>query len=200
MALFTPIVLAVLAVPAVSAAWLVLDIVSSWSTASGNPDAALVPEEGHDMNSENRFDLLRLLQIMCIAAVIGLTAFTLYGMFYFPSFLGRMGAVAVLVLITAYLMPPCVDMVGRMGGTLSPQYADTLLRAHLADARANSKEEAALAALGLKPPATWSEIRTRYKELAKRLHPDANGGDPKSEERLKQVNQAYGTLKAAHNA
>ena len=60
-----------------------------------------------------------------------------------------------------------------------------------------SKEEAALAVLELVPPVTWAEIRTRYKALVKRLHPDANGGDTSAEEQLKLVNQAYGTLKAA---
>ncbi|MES1151583.1 MAG: J domain-containing protein, partial [Dongia sp.] len=59
-----------------------------------------------------------------------------------------------------------------------------------------SKEEAALAVLDLAPPVSWSEIRARYKDLVKRLHPDANGGDKSAEEQLKLVNQAYGTLKA----
>ena len=63
--------------------------------------------------------------------------------------------------------------------------------------RVASKEEAALAVLELVPPVTWTEIRARYKDLVKRLHPDANGGDKSAEEQLKLVNLAYGTLKAA---
>ncbi|HVO13870.1 MAG TPA: DnaJ domain-containing protein [Alphaproteobacteria bacterium] len=47
----------------------------------------------------------------------------------------------------------------------------------------------------LKPGVTWDEVKARYKGLAKQLHPDANGGDKLAEERLKLVNQAYGTLK-----
>jgi curved DNA-binding protein CbpA len=39
-------------------------------------------------------------------------------------------------------------------------------------------------------------IKTRYKELAKRHHPDANGGDRSSEERLKVINLAYATLRS----
>ena len=43
------------------------------------------------------------------------------------------------------------------------------------------------------PPA----IKARYKTLVKRHHPDANGGDRSSEERLRHVIQAYGVLKGA---
>lgn len=60
-----------------------------------------------------------------------------------------------------------------------------------------SKEMQALAILDLKPPVNFDEIKARYKMLVKRLHPDANGGDKSAEERLKLVNQAYSTLKAA---
>jgi curved DNA-binding protein CbpA len=35
----------------------------------------------------------------------------------------------------------------------------------------------------------------RYKTLAKTLHPDANGGDKRAEDRLKSVNHAYTTLR-----
>jgi len=42
-----------------------------------------------------------------------------------------------------------------------------------------------------------SEIKARYKALVKRLHPDANGGDRSSEDRLRQIIQAYHYLKSA---
>jgi hypothetical protein len=45
--------------------------------------------------------------------------------------------------------------------------------------------------------ATLNEIKARYKELVKRFHPDANGGDRGAEERLKQVIKAYGVLRAS---
>lgn len=45
--------------------------------------------------------------------------------------------------------------------------------------------------------ATLIEIKARYKELVKRFHPDANGGDRGAEERLKQVIRAYGVIKAS---
>lgn len=52
-----------------------------------------------------------------------------------------------------------------------------------------------LAALGLSWPTTLDAVKTRYKELAKRHHPDANGGDRTAEERLKTINLAYATLR-----
>ena len=55
----------------------------------------------------------------------------------------------------------------------------------------------AFEALGLEPSATLNEIKARYKELVKRFHPDANGGDRGAEERLKQVIKAYGVLRAS---
>jgi hypothetical protein len=55
----------------------------------------------------------------------------------------------------------------------------------------------ALETLNLDASATLHEIKARYKELVKRFHPDANGGDRGAEERLKQVIKAYGVLKAA---
>ncbi|MCC2111742.1 MAG: DnaJ domain-containing protein [Hyphomicrobiales bacterium] len=45
--------------------------------------------------------------------------------------------------------------------------------------------------------ATGPEIKARYKELLKRFHPDANGGDRSSEDRLREIIQAYKQLKSA---
>jgi DnaJ-like protein len=58
-----------------------------------------------------------------------------------------------------------------------------------------TEDQRALAVLDLAPPVNKDQVRIRYKELVKRLHPDANGGDKKAEERLKLVNDAYSTLK-----
>jgi hypothetical protein len=55
----------------------------------------------------------------------------------------------------------------------------------------------ALDTLHLTHSATLIEIKARYKELVKRFHPDANGGDRGAEERLKQVIKAYGVLRAS---
>ncbi|MCK6450632.1 MAG: J domain-containing protein [Alphaproteobacteria bacterium] len=53
----------------------------------------------------------------------------------------------------------------------------------------------ALAVLDLDPPVDFPTIKARYKELAKRHHPDANGGDKAAEERLKVINEAYTVLR-----
>ena len=55
----------------------------------------------------------------------------------------------------------------------------------------------ALDVLDLEADASLHQIKARYKELVKRFHPDANGGDRGSEERLKRVIQAYGVLRAS---
>ena len=56
-----------------------------------------------------------------------------------------------------------------------------------------------LSALGLDWPVTIDVLKTRYKELAKRHHPDANGGDRAAEERLKTINVAYAALRSHLN-
>jgi curved DNA-binding protein CbpA len=58
-------------------------------------------------------------------------------------------------------------------------------------------EAKALETLGLDGRAGAAEIKARYKELVKRHHPDANGGDRGSEERFREVLQAYRLLKQA---
>jgi curved DNA-binding protein CbpA len=58
-----------------------------------------------------------------------------------------------------------------------------------------TEEQKALAEMDLKEPVTFEDVKTRYKNLVKELHPDANGGDRDAEERLKVVNQAYAALK-----
>lgn len=62
----------------------------------------------------------------------------------------------------------------------------------------NTPEFEAMAVMGLEPPVTLDVIKVRYKELAKKYHPDLNGGCAKSEELLKQVNMAYTILKLAY--
>ena len=53
-----------------------------------------------------------------------------------------------------------------------------------------------LTTLGLHWPVTLDTVKTRYKELAKRHHPDANGGDRAAEEQLKTINLAYAAVRS----
>ncbi|MBL8580595.1 MAG: J domain-containing protein [Rhizobiaceae bacterium] len=63
--------------------------------------------------------------------------------------------------------------------------------------KAKPLEAKALETLGLDVKATGADIKARYKELVKRHHPDANGGDRGSEDRFRDVLQAYRVLKQA---
>jgi curved DNA-binding protein CbpA len=53
----------------------------------------------------------------------------------------------------------------------------------------------ALEKLGLDQTASKEEVRTRFKALAKRFHPDLNGGDRSMEEKLRSIIDAYNYLK-----
>ncbi|MCS6877988.1 MAG: DnaJ domain-containing protein [Geminicoccaceae bacterium] len=50
--------------------------------------------------------------------------------------------------------------------------------------------------LGLGPGFTLAELKRRFKELAKRYHPDLNDGDRSAEARLREVIEAYRYLLA----
>ena len=55
----------------------------------------------------------------------------------------------------------------------------------------------ALQTLGLDDQATADQVKTQYKTLVKRLHPDANGGSRANEDTLKAVIQAYDHLRTS---
>jgi DnaJ domain len=58
-------------------------------------------------------------------------------------------------------------------------------------------ERKAFHTLGLEINALRADIKTRFKELVKRHHPDANGGDRGSEDKLREIIQAYNYLKSS---
>ena len=64
--------------------------------------------------------------------------------------------------------------------SLRPIEKKSLDALHL-DANAHSKED----------------IKAKFKELVKLHHPDANGGDKRSEDKLREIIQAYNYLKQA---
>ncbi len=63
---------------------------------------------------------------------------------------------------------------------------------------AHTPEFEALAIMGLEPPITLPDIKKRYKDLAKKHHPDLNKGCKKSEDILKKINMAYTILKLSY--
>jgi hypothetical protein len=58
-------------------------------------------------------------------------------------------------------------------------------------------ERKSLQTLNLPDNATRVEIKARFKALVKIHHPDTNGGDPRSGDKLREVIQAYNYLKQA---
>jgi molecular chaperone DnaJ len=48
--------------------------------------------------------------------------------------------------------------------------------------------------LGVPKTATADEIKKSYRKLARKYHPDANKGEAKSEERFKEISEAYNVL------
>lgn len=56
----------------------------------------------------------------------------------------------------------------------------------------------ALAVMGLRPPVDWDDVKTTYKTLVKKYHPDTNKDDKNAEERLKKINLAYNILKLSY--
>lgn len=63
--------------------------------------------------------------------------------------------------------------------------------------RLKTLERKAFVTLELEAGASADKIKAQYKLLVKRHHPDSNGGDRSSEERLREVLQAYNLLKKA---
>lgn len=102
---------------------------------------------------------------------------------------------------------PTWPMGSRLGARFQPRWQDFGLfdldeASHGAREaerrRPRTPEEEALAVFELAPPLTVSGLKARYKELVKRHHPDAHGGDKVAEEKLKVINRAYTTLKASY--
>ena len=58
-----------------------------------------------------------------------------------------------------------------------------------------TEEKEAYALFELKPGADENAVKQKYKELAKKLHPDHNRSDPDAEDKLKEINLAYAVLR-----
>lgn len=66
---------------------------------------------------------------------------------------------------------------------------------HEKEQKLNAQVHEALSLLNLEFPFDQSALKKRYKALVKEHHPDAHGGSKEKEELLKQINDAYTTLK-----
>jgi hypothetical protein len=82
------------------------------------------------------------------------------------------------------------DFGGAFGHSGDPETDNPTHPRHEPD----SQEAEAMSVLDLTPPVTPDQIKSRYKELVKRYHPDANGGDKVAEEKFKKISLAYATL------
>ena len=85
------------------------------------------------------------------------------------------------------------DMFSELG--VKPRHGQARQEAERRAVR--NAELKALHSLGLAADAERSEIKSRFKELVKRHHPDANGGDRSSEDKLREIIEAYNYLKSA---
>ena len=56
----------------------------------------------------------------------------------------------------------------------------------------------ALSTLGLSPPINWDTIRTQYKKMVKKHHPDVSQNKDRDAEIIKKINIAYSILKVAY--
>ena len=54
--------------------------------------------------------------------------------------------------------------------------------------------------LGLSPDATDEQIKSAYRRLAKKYHPDLNPGDPEAAKKMQQINAAYEQIKNPEKA
>lgn len=61
----------------------------------------------------------------------------------------------------------------------------------------SGKLRRAMATMDMQYPFTEQTLKTQYRALVKKFHPDVNKGDKKAEERFKQISTAY-TLLAEH--
>lgn len=55
------------------------------------------------------------------------------------------------------------------------------------------------AILGLKSIVTWDEIKSAYRKLAMKYHPDRNPGDKDAATKFKEVQAAYELLEERHS-
>jgi len=81
------------------------------------------------------------------------------------------------------------ELNGRARGRPGAQQAKAETR------KVMNAERKALQVMGLGAEATLEDVKAKYKALVKQHHPDANGGDRSTEDRLIEIIKAYNYLK-----
>ncbi|MFV0474211.1 MAG: DnaJ domain-containing protein [Pikeienuella sp.] len=82
-------------------------------------------------------------------------------------------------------------------GTINPGGPEDA--AHRRQRMLPKNERSALEILGVAAEASKAEIRRRFRELVKDLHPDMNGGKREDEDRLRDVVWAWDQIKGSRN-
>jgi hypothetical protein len=83
------------------------------------------------------------------------------------------------------------ELNGRTGWRKGPEAAQPKAETR----KVMNAERKALQVMGLGPSATLADVKSKYKALVKQHHPDANGGDRSTEDRLIEIIKAYNYLK-----
>jgi curved DNA-binding protein CbpA len=83
------------------------------------------------------------------------------------------------------------ELNGRTGWRKGPEAAQPKVETR----KVMNAERKALQVMGLGPSATLADVKSKYKALVKQHHPDANGGDRSTEDRLIEIIKAYNYLK-----
>ena len=73
-------------------------------------------------------------------------------------------------------------------------------KAQVEQRKVMNAERKALQIMGLDGRATGADVKVRFKALVKQHHPDANGGDRSTEDRLIEIIKAYNYLKTTMKA
>ena len=92
-------------------------------------------------------------------------------------------------------MRPDFSNIGDPFGLLGEGFR-TEKKARVETRPVRNAERKALDTLGLEPGASKVQVKSRFKQLVKRHHPDANGGDRSTEDRLVEIIQSYNYLKS----
>ena len=85
------------------------------------------------------------------------------------------------------------ELNGRAGARARPE-------AKAETRKVFNAERKALQVMGLDADATLGDVKAKYKALVKQHHPDANGGDRSTEDRLIEIIKAYNYLKTVVRA